>query len=154
MGRSEQGAISLLTAAGAALMTVVLAALSVGMHLHVARTQLQAAADIAALSAGPYLGRGCELVHQIAAQNGALVQHCERTGLVLQVTLKRSVLGHQLEAGARAAPASSLSTNSAPDLSSGVLPLPHFGEMTQRGHPAVHGQAATRAAVRSTHCLR
>src|SRR5690606_16612471 len=39
---------------------------------------------------------------------------------------------------------------SAPSLSSGSLPLPHFGDCTHDGHPAAQPQAATSSAVART----
>lgn len=141
---SERGSMTVLAAASAAILTVMFAVLGAVFHVHVVRTQLQATADIAALSAGPRLADGCQIAAAVAAQNTAQLVDCERTGLAVQVRVSRSVLGYQLLAVARAAPASSFSTVSAPALSSGALPLPHFGEITQRGQPAVQGHAAMR----------
>lgn len=52
---------------------------------------------------------------------------------------------------ARTAPSTVSSTATAPALSSGSLPFPHFGDWTQDGHPAGHSQEAIASRVAASH---
>src|SRR6516165_5548605 len=55
-------------------------------------------------------------------------------------------------AAASGAPASRVSSSrTAPSLASGSLPVPHFGDCTQDGHPAWHSQLMIASAVARSH---
>lgn len=132
------------------VLLVAAALVQVGLVI-AAKHRVQAAADLAALAGSAASLRGddgCATAQVVGRRNGADVATC-RTDLAV-VTLRAesstaSVVWHarfRTHAEARAAPdfyvpdpagagasrSSKLSSRTAPNLSSGSLPLPHFGD--------------------------
>lgn len=175
-GERGSATVWVLALAGA-LAVVALAAVLVGGAV-VARHRAGSAADLAALAAA---GRAvladpgaCAVAEEVAAANGAVLERCTvRAGAVVEVEVavpfRLGPLGRRDAAGrARAGPVggqpvvpgpsaaasssrTASSTRTAPALSSGSLPLPHFGDWTHEGQPLSHSQLATVARVACSH---
>jgi len=115
-------------------------------------------------------GGACATAAGIARANGVLLAQCVLSGLaagtaVADVVVERVVHWpggtRTLRARSRAgpppvpatqsgsgAPCSNVANRAAPPaLSNGRLPLPHFGDWTQDGHPSSHGQCRIRSRV-------
>lgn len=153
--RSEAGVATVAAATTVAFVLVVAVALvQVGLVI-AAKHRAQAAADLAALAGSAASLRGddgCATARSVARRNGAGVTSCRADLAVVTVrteSLTASVVWgsrFSTHADARAAPdfyvpdspgaesgegASRRTTSSsrtAPDLSSGSFPLPHFGD--------------------------
>ena len=74
-----------------------------------AKATVAAAADSAALAAadarvGAATGYPCDRAVEVAAANGTAVRSCEADGLILTVSVGRSVLGFEVRATASAGP--------------------------------------------------
>lgn len=74
-----------------------------------AKATVAAAADSAALAAadarvGAATGYPCDRAAEVAAANGATVRSCEADGLILTVSVGRSVLGFEVRDTASAGP--------------------------------------------------
>ena len=74
-----------------------------------AKSSVAAAADAAALAAadarvGAATGYPCDRAAEVAAANGAKVLSCEADGLILTVSVGRSVLGFDVQSTATAGP--------------------------------------------------
>lgn len=96
---------------GLAVIALLLVVLPVYAVL-ASRHSVAAAADAAALAAadsasGLAPGHPCEVAALVAAANGASVGGCEVDGLVVTVTVRRTVLGLRLSERATAGPAGS-----------------------------------------------
>jgi secretion/DNA translocation related TadE-like protein len=135
--------------AGAATLGFVLlfatALVQVGLVV-AAKHRAQAAADLAALAGSAASLRGddgCATARAIAERNGARMATCRADLAVVTVRTESSTASvvwgvrFRTHADARAAPdfyvsgasrRSKSSSRTAPDLSSGSLPLPHFGD--------------------------
>ncbi len=154
-GRSEAGVATVAAAATVGFGLLVAAALVQAGLVIAAKHRAQAAADLAALAGSAASLRGddgCAAARAVAQRNGAGVASC-RADLAV-VTLRTESLTASVvwgarfrtHAEARAAPdfyvpdtvgtgsgdgasrKSKSSSRTAPDLSSGSLPLPHFGD--------------------------
>lgn len=141
------------------------------------RHRAATAADLAALAGARALATqgasssadiACAMVRSIAAANHAAVTSCATSGAVVDVVVavrttglaRLAALASSVSAHARAgaassaqvsvgAPDSNVSSNLiAPALSSGSLPLPHFGDWTHDGQPLSqpHDAMASRVA--------
>lgn len=101
----ESGGISVIAAALMGLAALLILAIAASATIRAHRSYAQAVADLAALSAGPDLSRGCLRAGEIAARNGVQLAGCERLGLDLRVRVTVPVLGiGEVSARARAAP--------------------------------------------------
>ena len=74
-----------------------------------AKASVAAAADSAALAAadarvGAVTGYPCDRAAEVAAANGATLRSCEADGLILTVSVGRSVLGFEVTETATAGP--------------------------------------------------
>ena len=153
--RSEAGVATVAAAATVGFVLLVAAALvQVGLVV-AAKHRAQAAADLAALAGSAATLRGadgCTTARAVARRNGARVASCRADLAVVTLrteSLTASVVWgarYRTHAEARAAPdfyvpdsegtgsgegasrKSKSSSRTAPDLSSGSLPLPHFGD--------------------------
>ena len=154
-GRTETGVATVAATATMGFALLVAAALlQVGLVI-AAKHRVQAAADLAALAgsaAGLRGDDGCATAHAVARRNGANLVWCRVDLAVVTVRAEgptNSVAWgarFRTHAEARAAPdfyvpdtagadsgagasrRSRSSSRTAPDLSSGSLPLPHFGD--------------------------
>lgn len=152
---SEAGVATVAAAATMGLVLLVAAALvQVGLVI-AAKHRVQAAADLAALAGSAASLRGddgCASARMVAGRNGADVASCRADLAVVTVTAESSTASvvwgarFHTHAVARAAPdfyvpdpagtgdgegasrKSRSSSRTAPDLSSGSFPLPHFGD--------------------------
>lgn len=144
------------------------------------RHRAASAADLAALAGAQTLANGdvsapadtaCAVVRSVASANDARVVGCVVTGAVVDVVVATPVSGlarlaspeSSVRAHARAGPASSdhfssgapessVSSNLiAPPLSSGSLPLPHFGDWTHEGQPLSQPHEAMASRVARSH---
>ena len=144
--RSEAGVATLAATATVGLFLLVAAALvQVGL-VFAAKHRVQAAADLAALAGSAASLRGddgCAAARSVARRNGADVDSCRADVAVVTLRAESSTASvvwgarFRTHAEARAAPdfyvpaasrRSRSSSRTAPDLSSGSLPLPHFGD--------------------------
>lgn len=148
--RSEAGVATVAAAATVGFVLLVAAALvHVGLVI-AAKHRVQAAADLAALAGSAASLRGddgCATARRVARRNGAHVASCRADLAVVTLRTEASVASglwraqFRTHAEARAAPdfyvadaAAGESANrrssrrTAPDLSNGSLPLPHFGD--------------------------
>ena len=151
-GLDESGIATVTAVAIIALLLTLSAALvQVGMVV-AAKHRVQTAADLAALagSASSLRGRdACATARTVARRNGAALRQCRTDLAVVTVRAVHRVrlawrLRFRVEADARAAPtyyvrgaprSTRSSRRTAPALSSGSLPLPHFGDWMHDGHP-------------------
>ncbi len=103
--QDESGGITVIAAALMGLAALLILAIAASATIRAHRTYAQAVADLAALSAGPDLLRGCLRAGEIAARNGVQLAECERLALDLRVRVTVPVLGiGEVSARARAAP--------------------------------------------------
>lgn len=154
-GRTEAGVATVAATATVGFALLVAAALlQVGLVI-AAKHRVQAAADLAALAgsaAGLRGDDGCATAHAVARRNGANVASCQADLAVVTLRAESSTASivwgarFRTHAEARAAPdfyvpdtagadseagasrSNRSSSRTAPDLSSGSLPLPHFGD--------------------------
>ena len=154
-GRPEAGVATLAAAATVGVVLLVAAALiQVGLVI-AAKHRVQAAADLAALAGSSASLRGsdgCAAARVVARRNGAALSSCRADLAVVTLRTESSasiaVWRHpfRVHAVARAAPdfyvsarsgagvdggaslKSRSSSRTAPSLSKGSLPLPHFGD--------------------------
>lgn len=95
-----------------ALIAAVISLTVALVPLHVvlsAKASVAAAADSAALAAadarvGAATGFPCDRAAEVAAANGATLRSCEADGLILTVSVGRSVLGFEVTETATAGP--------------------------------------------------
>lgn len=110
--RGERGAGTVVTL-GVGLGVIALLLLVLPVYAVLAtRHSVAAAADAAALAAadaasGLVAGHPCEVAVRVAEANAASVGDCEVDGLVVTVTVRRTVLGFALSERATAGPAGS-----------------------------------------------
>jgi secretion/DNA translocation related TadE-like protein len=143
--RHSEAGIATVSAVVAVGLVMVLAAALVQVGVVIAvKHRVQAAADLAAVagSAATLRGEdGCAVAGVVAARNRVALDRCRADLAVVTVRAESStglVWGARFRAraDARAAPdyyvrasrSSRSSRRTAPDLSSGSLPLPHFGD--------------------------
>ena len=144
------------------VVAVVMAQVATVVRL---KHEVASAADLAALAASraSLAGHdGCESARTVANRNGARLVRCRMDLDVATVTTRQATpswWGHRwaFEAKARAAPdfyesvgasvSNASSSCTAPALSSGSLPLPHFGDCTHDGQPSGHSQATIASRV-------
>lgn len=133
-----------------------------------AKHQAQAAADLAALAGSAATLRGddgCAVAKAVVRRNRAALEQCRTDLAVVTVRVVKAsapVVGTRFHAraDARAAPdfyvspakgeasrSSRSSRRTAPALSSGSFPLPHFGDWMHEGHPDTQPQSAIRSRV-------
>ena len=109
---NDEGAGSVLAVALIAAVISLTAALTPLYVLLSAKASVAAAADSAALAAadarvGAATGFPCDRAAEVAAANGAAVRSCAADGLILTVSVGRSVLGYDVQSTATAGPPSS-----------------------------------------------
>jgi len=161
--RDEGGfAVPVTVALTGLVLVVTLIGAAMGRVL-VDQRRAAAAADVAALAAATALQLGtpaCPAAERSAGRNGAELVGCAVTGEEVQVRVlvaSPSLLGRvvRVAATAHAGPAESSTSSSltAPALSSGWFPLPHFGDCTQEGQPASQRQEAIVSRVAVSHAL-
>ena len=142
--RTESGMATVAAVAIVGCVLLVAAALVQVGFVIAAKHQAQAAADLAAIAGSAASLRGddgCATAHAVARRNGADVVFCRADLAVVTLrteTTKPHVVwrtSFRAWADARAAPdfyvaarSSRSSNRTAPALSSGSLPLPHFGD--------------------------
>lgn len=157
------------TTVGAALLIAAVCALALTLlgtgGALVDRRRAQVAAELAAVAAAAAAQAGeadpCAVAGRIARANRARLTGCRRIGEDVAASAAVAGRAGSARAGpadqpagsagpasrpkpaAAAAPARPSSTRSAPALSSGSLPLPHFGDWMHAGQPASQGQPAT-----------
>lgn len=115
--RSETGAGSILAVAvvaGLIALTAILLPLYTALAV---KQSTLGAADAAALAAadvavGIVAGFPCATASRVAAANGAVLSACSLDGLVVTVSVSRSILGMQLTAVATAGPPAGRRTES------------------------------------------
>ena len=149
-GRSEAGVATVGAATTVGLVLVVAAALVQAGLVVAAKHRAQAAADLAALAGSSASLRGddgCVRARAVARRNAAVLASCRTDLAVVTVRTESSTASivwgarFRTHAEARAAPdfyvppssdtasrKSRSSSRTAPGLSSGSLPLPHFGD--------------------------
>jgi secretion/DNA translocation related TadE-like protein len=165
MTRRELGSATVHALWVATLLCVVAVVMAQVATMVRLKHQVASAADLAALAASraSLVGEdGCDAAREVARRNGARLTRCRMDLDVATVTARQSTpswWGHRwaFEIDARAAPdfydtggASAKSASSsctAPALSSGSLPLPHFGDCTHDGQPSGHSQATMASRV-------
>lgn len=164
MKRPDRGAVTVHAVTIATVL--VIAALVIGEIAGLVRLRhrVAAAADLAALAASQASvagDNGCAEARSIARRNGARLERCRMDYDVATLTARGTSArwwGHRwaVEQTARAAPdfylagapaSNASSSRTAPDLSSGSLPLPHLGDWTHEGQPWPHSQAVMAARV-------
>ena len=160
----DRGSASVWVVSVCALLVVLAFAGTLRTDAVLARHRAEAAADLAALAAAGRIGIGpdsCAAAARIAAANGATIQACAptldaggRSGTVsvrlrLRVRLPvvgtmeviasaRAGRGAQARSSSPSSPSTTSSSRTAPALSRGSLPLPHFGDCTHDGQPVGH----------------
>lgn len=174
--RHDDGSATIWVLALAMLMWVAAAGAVATAAAVAARHRAASAADLSALAGAQVLatetsvkGRdiACAAVSAVAAANHATVVSCATNGAVVDVVVavrtaglaRLAALASTVSGHARAGPASSdqpsggapdskvSSSVIAPALSSGSLPLPHFGDWTHDGQPLSQPQDAMASRV-------
>lgn len=167
--RQPESGIATVSAVVAVGLTMVVAVALVQVGLVIAvKHRVQAAADLAAVAGSAAALRGddgCGVAKTAARHNDALIQRCEADLAVVTLTAERATellwgTRYRAHADARAAPdfyvpasrSRRSSKRTAPFLSRGSLPLPHFGDWMQEGQPVEQAQEAMRSRVTASHC--
>ena len=154
---------AVITLVGLLVFLTVLA--GAGGRLLLEHRRAAVAADLAALAAATAIQHGddaCAAASRFARLNDATLARCRVADEVVDVAVevRARVVGRTvvLGADARAGPAdvdgqasSTSSSRTAPALSSGWFPLPHFGDCTHDGHPDSHEHDAMVSRVAASH---
>ena len=156
------------------LVALVAAAGLLAAAAAAARQRADAAADLGALAGAAATARGgdsCAAAAAVVRANGAELQSCVvgpgsfidlTTAVPVPAALHRLGFPAARAWARRGAPQPSAQARSArtasssrtpPALSSGALPLPHFGDCTHDGQPLGHSHASTAVRVAASHCV-
>ena len=158
--RGEEGGA---TVVGLGLVLALLAlagALAGAGALAVAQAKARVAADLAAVAGAEELWRGgdaCAAAAATAQANGARLRSCEIRLMDVEVVAVAASRAAVAVAGPVYEPvivASAPSSAIAPALSSGELPLPHFGDWMHDGQPDSQRQERTASNVASIHSAK
>ena len=107
--REDRGSGSVLGVALIGVIVLLVAAIAPLYGVLAAKVELAGAADAAALAAadarvGAVTGFPCDRAAEVAAANGATLLSCTADGLILTVSVGRSVLGFALRSASTAGP--------------------------------------------------